>query len=290
MGGYAATAGMAIRTRTPATALQREPGGGRPGWVRLRIMTTPSLTSLFATQSTLVSAWLTVGHPLLAEAAAHAGYDLATPDLQHGAIDEASLLGMLQACHAARVPTLVRVAWNDPARIMKALDLGASGIIVPMVESADDVRAFVAACRYPPQGTRSYGPTRAKFAFGDAYPETANDEVVTVAMIETRAALEDLDALLSVPGLDMVLIGPADLSQALGGRPGADFLDGPVPAAIEHVLELAAVHGVGVSVFAREASYARTLARKGVRIVVADSDVGLFTRAAKQALATVRGE
>ena len=238
----------------------------------------------------VVSGWLTAGHPLLAEALAHAGFDAVTVDTQHGAVDDAELLGVLQAISTTPAVPLVRVGWNDPARVMKALDLGAYGVIAPMIETSADVERLVAACRYPPEGRRSYGPTRAAYYGGADYPAHANAEVLAIAMIETRSALESLDDILSVPGLDMVFVGPADLSQALGGPPGADFEDGPVVAALEHVLERCDRHGVPAGVFCRSADYARAMLARGYRFVTVDSDLGYVRRGATHALEVVRGD
>lgn len=232
----------------------------------------------------MVSAWLTVGHPLLAEAVAHAGFDAVTIDMQHGAIDDAALLSVLTAISTTDAVPIVRVAWNDPAHVMKALDLGAYGVVAPMIEGADDVRALVSACRYPPAGRRSYGPTRAAFYAGGDYVEHANDTVLAIAMIETRAALDALDDILSVPGLDMVLVGPADLSQALGGPPGADWDDGPVPDALTYLRERCEAHAVAAGIFCRNAHYARRMVEEGFRFVTVGSDLHHLADGAKGAL------
>lgn len=237
---------------------------------------------------TSVSGWATVGHPLLAEAMAHAGYDAVTVDLQHGSVSDAELISVLQALSTTDVTPMVRVAWNEPARIMKALDLGAYGVIAPMIETADDVRALIRAGRYPPLGMRSYGPTRAAFYGGADYPAAANDQIVLGAMIETRSALDRLDEILAVPGLDLIFVGPADLAQALGGAPGADFTDGPIPDALETILAASERHGVPAGIFCKDPEYAARMAAAGFRLVTADSDVGLMRRGAAAALARLR--
>jgi 4-hydroxy-2-oxoheptanedioate aldolase len=236
----------------------------------------------------VLSGWLTVGHPLLAEAMAHAGYDAVTVDLQHGAVSDGELIAVLQALSTTDVTPLVRVAWNDPARLMKALDLGAYGVIVPMVEGPDDVRAALRAVRYPPAGVRSYGPTRAAFYGGPDYAAHANEQIVLGVMIETRAALERIDEVLAVPGLDLAFVGPADLSQALGGPPGADWEDGPVPDALERILDASRRHGVPAGIFCKSADYAARMLERGFRFVTADSDVGLLRRGASAALTRLR--
>jgi 4-hydroxy-2-oxoheptanedioate aldolase len=240
-----------------------------------------------AAGGTVLSGWLTTGSTLVAETLAHAGFDALTLDLQHGAIDDGEVLGVLQAIATTDVVPLVRVAWNDPALVMKALDLGAWGVICPMIESADDVRRFVQACRYPPLGIRSFGPTRARLAHGDAYARHANDEVLAIAMIETAGALAALDEILAVPGLDAVFVGPADLSQALGGPPGSDWVDGPVPAALERVLERSAAAGVHAGLFTRSVSYARRMRERGFRLLTVGSDLDFLGGGARAAVAGV---
>lgn len=238
--------------------------------------------------SPIVSGWLTVGHSLMAEALAHLGYDAITIDLQHGGVSDHELAPLLQAISTTDVTPFVRVAWNDPPRVMKALDLGAYGVIAPMIESADDVRALVSAGRYPPVGRRSYGPTRAAFYAGDDYASAANGEIVLCAMIETRAALDDLDAILDVDGLDLVFVGPADLSQALGGPPGADFDAGPVVEALDRILEASERHRVPAGIFCKDPDHARRMLAKGFRFVTAGTDVGLLRDAAARNLASLR--
>ena len=232
----------------------------------------PARTRLEA-GDTVISGWLTTGSTLAAEAVAHAGFDAVTLDLQHGAIDTGEVLGVLQAIATTDTPALARVAWNDPASIMKVLDLGAWGVICPMIESADDVHRFVRACRYPPVGVRSYGPTRARLAYGDVYAAAANDQVLAIAMIETRGALDALEEILAVPGLDAVFVGPADLSQALGGPPGADWLDGPVPAALERVLERCGDAGVHAGIYTKSLDYARRMRALGFRLLTVGGDL-----------------
>jgi len=245
-------------------------------------------SSLLAGRS-VVSGWLTVGHPLLAEAMASAGYDAVTVDMQHGAVSDHELLSVLQAISCTDAVPLVRVPWNQPAQVMKALDLGALGVIAPMIEGPEDVEALVAACRYPPQGRRSYGPTRNAFGPGGFSPSRANESVMAIAMIETRAALDALNEILSVPGLDMVFVGPSDLSQALGGPPGADARDGPVPAALDRILERCAAHEVPAGLFCRSPHYAREMLDRGMRFVTVDSDVSYVRHGAATALREVRG-
>lgn len=176
-----------------------------------------SLKTAFLENTPIINGWLAIPSGYSAEIMGHQGYDAVTVDLQHGMIDFASALSMLQALSATPAVPLVRVADNDPAQIMRVLDAGAYGVICPMISSAEQARRFVAACRYPPLGVRSFGPARGLLYGGSDYPQHANNEILTLAMIETREGLADLDAILDTEGLDGVFIGPNDLSLTLTG-------------------------------------------------------------------------
>ena len=126
------------------------------------------------------------------------GWDSLTIDLQHGLIDYQVAVGMLQAISGGPTTPLVRIPWLDPAIIMKLLDAGAYGVICPMINSAEETERFVAACRYPPAGIRSFGPLRARLYAGSDYFKEANRTILAIAMIETHSALEHLDEILSV--------------------------------------------------------------------------------------------
>src|SRR5215813_6672140 len=153
--------------------------------------------------------WLSISHGLTAEVMARLGFDALCVDLQHGTSEMKDDGPMLQAISQTDTVPVVRVAWNDPAAIMKALDLGAYGIIVPLVNDAKEAAMAVAACRYPPVGMRSSGPVRAIHYGGADYQSKANDEIVIMAMIETKQGIANLDTICATPGLDAVYIGPA---------------------------------------------------------------------------------
>jgi 4-hydroxy-2-oxoheptanedioate aldolase len=155
--------------------------------------------------------WSASGSPVLAELAGRAGLDWVLLDTQHGAVGEADLLPCIQAVGLGWTPTLVRVGSGDPRLIMRALDLGAAGVVVPLVSTPEQAAAAVAATRYPPAGNRSFGPVRRYYD-----PSGTEAEPLCLAMIETAAALESIDAIAATPGLDGVFIGPADLGLDLG--------------------------------------------------------------------------
>ena len=166
--------------------------------------------------------WLSVPNGFTAEVMARQGFDALCVDMQHGLTDFSDLWPMLQAISQTDTVPVVRVPWNEPAIIMRALDAGAYGIIVPLINTAEEAAAAVAACRYPPVGMRSSGPLRAALYGGANYQAEANGEIVVLGMIETKEGLANLDAICATPGLDAVYIGPADLSYALGLAPRGD--------------------------------------------------------------------
>lgn len=236
----------------------------------------------------VLSGWLSTGDALVAETLGHAGFDAVTVDLQHGASHLGNLLGLMQAISTTETIPLVRVPWNDPAVIMKVLDLGAYGVICPMIEDRADAESFVRACRYPPQGNRSFGPTRGMLYGGSDYPVRSNETILTMAMIETRSAVENLDDILAVAGLDAVFVGPADLSQALGGPSGVDWEDGPVPAVLDRVVDRCRAHGVAAGVFTRSTRYASRMLEQGFQFVTVANDVFYVTTTAASIVAAMR--
>ncbi len=168
-----------------------------------------------------LGAWLTIPSALPGEILSRLGFDYVCIDLQHGLIGYQEAASMLQALHAAPAVPIVRVPMHDYAMAHKLLDAGALGVIFPLIQSVAEAREAVSACRYPPVGTRSFGPIRGGF-YGPDYFARANDEIACIPMIETRAALEQLDAILAVPGVDAVYVGPNDLSLSLGQQPSLD--------------------------------------------------------------------
>ncbi|WP_444792066.1 HpcH/HpaI aldolase family protein [Roseinatronobacter sp. NSM] len=180
-------------------------------------MFTNKLKQQWAEGHPVINGWLSIGNAFTAEIMAAQGYDCVTIDAQHGALDYHAILPMLQAMRASGVTPMVRVPWREPGAIMKALDAGAQGIICPMINSAEQASEFVSYMRYPPQGQRSFGPTRATFAYG-GYGVSANEQVLALAMIETQQGMDNLEEIAATPGLDGIYVGPADLT--LGTQEG----------------------------------------------------------------------
>ncbi len=228
--------------------------------------------------------WLSIAHSFTAEIMARQGFDALCVDLQHGTNELGDVLPMLQAISQTDTVPFVRVNWNDPAAIMRALDLGAYGIIVPLINNAEEAARAVAACRYPPVGFRSSGPVRAAHYGGANYFTEANDEIIVMAMIETKEGIANLDAICATPGLDAVYIGPADLSFALGLPPRAD---NPEPIHLEtcnRILAAAHKHGIKCVMHCASADFAAGAIKRGFDMVMLTSDLSSMIAGAKAQL------
>jgi 4-hydroxy-2-oxoheptanedioate aldolase len=228
--------------------------------------------------------WLSVSHTFTAEVMARLGFDALCVDLQHGTSEMGDVLPMLQAISQTDTVPVVRVAWNDPAAIMKALDLGAMGIIVPLVNNAEEAAKAVAACRYPPVGFRSNGPVRAVHYAGSDYVANANDEVIVMAMIETKEGIANLDAICATPGLDAVYIGPADLSFALGMPPRADNPDPLHMATCDKILAAAHKAGIKCVMHCAAAPFAAGAVKRGFDMIMLTSDLSCMIAGARAQL------
>jgi 4-hydroxy-2-oxoheptanedioate aldolase len=231
--------------------------------------------------------WAAIPSSLTAEMAAAAGYDFVCVDLQHGLSDEPTMVSMFQATVAAGSTPLARVAWNEPWLIMRALDLGAAGVIVPMVSSGAEAARAVHACRYPPEGNRSYGPIRAELTVGSAAPAELAAAVLCFAMVETRGGLDRLEEIASTPGLDGIYIGPADLSLALGLTPpatGAQTLED----AIARIRDACHAHGLIAGMHCAAGAAAQMRATEGFKLITAGMDSSLLKAAISRELADAR--
>jgi 4-hydroxy-2-oxoheptanedioate aldolase len=235
-----------------------------------------------------VNGWLAIPNSFSAETMAHQGWDTLTIDLQHGVIDYAQMVTMLQAISTTPTVPVVRVPWLEPGILMKTLDAGAYAVICPMVNTRADAQKLVACTHYAPRGTRSFGPVRALLYSGADYPKHANDTIVTFAMIETAQALDNLDEILSVEGLDAIYIGPSDLSLALGCTPTFDDLDPKAAEAVDHILARAKAHGVVAGIHNGTPEAALQRIAKGFQFVTVSSDARLMAAGAQLVMARMR--
>ena len=246
------------------------------------------LREIWAAGGAVVNGWLAIPNSFSAEVMAHQGWDSLTIDLQHGVIDYAQMVTMLQAISTTPTVPVVRVPWLEPGILMKALDAGAYAVICPMINSREEAQKLVAYTHYAPRGTRSFGPVRALYYGGADYPERANDTIVTFAMIETAQALDNLDDILSVEGLDAIYIGPSDLSLALGCKPTFDDVDPKAAQAIDHILARAQAHGVKAGIHNGRPDVALARIAQGFNFTTVSSDARLLAAGAQQILSAMR--
>jgi 4-hydroxy-2-oxoheptanedioate aldolase len=246
------------------------------------------LRTLWKSGAPAINGWLAIANSFSAEVMAHQGWDSLTIDLQHGVIDYQAMVSMLQAISTTATVPVVRVPWLEPGILMKTLDAGAYAVICPMVNTREDAQKLVAWTSYAPRGSRSFGPVRALLYGGADYPQHANDTIVRFAMIETSQALDNIDAILSVEGLDAIYVGPSDLSLSLGCRPVFDDVDPLAQQAIDHILERATAHGLVAGIHNGSPDVALARIAKGYRFATVSSDARLLAAGSQQLLTRLR--
>jgi len=246
------------------------------------------LLPLWRDGGTAANAWLALRDPFVAELMAGCGFDSVCVDLQHGLADSGVLPDLLRAIELAGAVPLARAPWNDAPSLMRILDAGAMGVIVPMIRSVQDARDAVAACRYPPAGIRSHGPVRAGPAHGPDYAARSAHEVLVFAMIETREALDEVDAIAAVDGLSGLYVGPADLSYALGLEPRMDNDHPEHVAAVARILEACRRHGKIAGLHTADPDFARRAAERGFQLLTVATDHACLTADARARLAAFR--
>jgi len=238
-----------------------------------------------------VNGWLAIPNGFSAEVFAQGGWDSVTVDLQHGVQDYLSMVTCFQGMQPHGVLPMVRVPWNEPGIVGKVLDGGAYGVICPMVNTREEAEQFVQYCRYPPKGTRSNGPIRAAM-YGEAtsYQQTANDDILCIPMIETQSAIDNIEAILDVPGIDAIYIGPSDLGFSLGMAPKLDRDEPEILKIYERLLSETKKRGIFAGLHNGTAAYAAKMIREGFNFVTIANDSGLMLQAARAAVQTVRQE
>jgi 4-hydroxy-2-oxoheptanedioate aldolase len=224
--------------------------------------------------------WLQIPASFSAEFMAHQGWDSVTIDMQHAPVDSAAAYEMLVAVSTTDVVPIVRVPWNEPGTIMRVLDYGAYGVMCPTIDTVEDCASFVGAARYAPMGYRSVGPMRGLLYGGRDYVAKANETVLTIAQIETKAGLENMDAIARTPGLDMLFVGPSDLGISLGRPVKPDQTDPVVVAAIDAILKSAHDAGIYAGIFCASADYGLAMMQKGFDLATVVSDKGLLGQGA----------
>lgn len=235
-----------------------------------------------AAGQTVVNGWLSIASPYSAEGVGHSGVHAVTVDLQHGMLGFSDALAMMQAISATPATPMVRVPDLNPAQIMHLLDAGAYGIICPMISTPEQTKTLVDACRYPPLGNRSFGPSRGLLYGGPDYVAQANETVMAIPMIETAEAVDRIDDILAVDGVDMIYLGPNDLAFALDGHVGHPRARSE--AALLHVLTAAKRHGVPVGIFCGSGVEARQRIEQGFDLVTPGNDFAHLTRSMREAV------
>ena len=236
------------------------------------------IRELWAAGKPALNCWITLPGTLAAEMLAHQGWDSLTVDLQHGGSDFASMCAMFAAISTTDTVPLMRVAWNAPGDVMRALDAGAYGVICPNIDNAEECERFVGACRYPPEGYRSFGPKRGLLYGGKDYVHHANETLLAIIQIETLRGLQNVDAIAKVKGLDMLYVGPSDLGLALGREARQNQTDPVVMEAVDKILSAAKGAGLKAGMHCTSAEYALEMIARGFDFVTVISDETLLAR------------
>ncbi len=236
----------------------------------------------------VINGWCGIPSGFGAEVMAHMGWDSLVIDMQHGVIDYQTMVSMLQGISTTAVTPMCRVPWNDPAIIMKSLDAGSYGIVCPMINSREECERFVRACRYAPKGYRSSGPIRASLYGGPDYAEKANETILTFAMIETKEAIANLDAILSTPELDAIYVGPSDLSLTYGFGPGLDRSEPEMDKIMGTIIDACKKHKIKAGIHTGSTAYAKKAIARGFDFTTLLGDARLLTMAGTQILKEMR--
>ena len=256
-------------------------------------MTAFSLARRLRAGETVYAAWCSLAYPIVAETLAREGFAAAVLDMQHGLWDTASVIAGISALHGAGSTPVVRVPLNDFAFVSRALDFGAEAIIAPMINSPADARQFAAVAKFPPLGERSWGPQRAMTLQNKTAPvdylREANDGTLTLAMIETPAALANVDAIAATPSIDALFIGPYDLSTAISGGKAQDVTAPEVERAIDRIGAAAGKAGKIPGIYCRDAERALAMSRRGFRFITVGNDSGFLHDGAAAQLKALKG-
>ncbi|MBY6414055.1 aldolase [Rhodococcus sp. BP-252] len=253
-------------------------------------MTAQEFAARVRNRERILGYWSVIDSPVSTEWLAHVGWDYIALDLQHGLIGYSGMLAGLTAIDAANGPAgMIRVEANDATAIGRALDAGAAGVIVPLIDTAEDAAAAVSAATYPPAGIRSYGPMRSQLRIGPT-PADANRDTVVLAMIETPQGLENVEKICAVPGLDGVYVGPSDLRLAVGGASPSDTsVDEAFEAALVRVQKAAAAAGIAAGIHTPSGDVAARRLAEGYTLATVASDLTHLKAVSSDHLKAARG-
>jgi 4-hydroxy-2-oxoheptanedioate aldolase len=252
-----------------------------------------TLARRLAAGETVYTGWCALPAPIVAESIAREGFNTVTIDQQHGLWDTAATTAGIGSIRAAGAAPVVRIPLGAFAVASRALDFGAEGIIAPMINTVADAKAFVGAAKFPPLGERSWGPTRAMTLAGLADPiqylAQANAATVTIAMIETKTAMANLDAIAAVAGIDVLFVGPSDLSIGLSDGKELDPHSATVEAALDKIVAACRKAGKIAGLYCANAERAAACAKRGIRFLAVGSDLGFLRAGAAAQLKTLKG-
>ena len=234
----------------------------------------------------IINGWSSIANTFSSEIMAASGFDSITIDMQHGLVGYQKVVEMLQAISGYNITPMVRVPWNEPSMVMRCLDAGAYGIICPMINTKEQCEKFVAACRYPPRGNRSFGPIRARMYGGDDYFHHANDTLLNFAMIETSEAVDNLDKILSVEELDAVYIGPSDLAVTMGYTPGTHEKE--VEDCLSYIVETCIKKDIKTGIHCPDGKTVKERFNMGYDLGTISADAALLTQASKREIADAK--
>ena len=235
-----------------------------------------SLRNCWSKGKGAINAWCSIPSAVTAEMMSMNDFDSITIDMQHGLVDYQTALNMLQVISGSGKTPMVRVPWNEPGIIMKSLDAGALGIICPMINTPEDAISFVGATRYAPVGHRSSGPTRALMVHGPNYHNEANDNIISMAMIETVEALDNVDKIAATDGLTGIYIGPSDLSISMGFNPGLDRVEPEMIDAINKIENACKKNNIKVGIHCLSPSYLKDKLSNGYDLATLASDIRIY--------------
>lgn len=239
------------------------------------------LKEILKSQKPVACGWLHIPNTWTAEVMANAGWDCVTVDMQHGLHSIETAIQMMQAISTTETVPLARASWNSPGEIMKLLDGGAYGIICPMINTKEECESFVGACKYPPLGYRSFGPTRARVYAGIDYGEYANDEILTLAMVETSQAIENINEICAVEGLDGIFIGSGDLKLSIKAT-AKNNVNELFDQAVNTVLRECQQRNLVAGVWCATTEDAKKMIDKGFKFIALKSDSMMLTQYAKE--------
>jgi 4-hydroxy-2-oxoheptanedioate aldolase len=239
-----------------------------------------SLARRMRAGETVFSGWSSLPAPILVEVLARDGFSAVAIDMQHGMWDFAAAVTGIGAIHGAGSAPIVRIPYHDWAMVSRALDMGAEGVVAPLINTVTEAKKFVAVAKFPPVGERSWGPNRAimlgGFADVNSYLRDANDMTVTIAMIETREALANVDAIAAVKGIDVLFVGPSDLSITTTDGAVLDPHSKDVEAALDKIVAAAKKAGKVAGLYCATGERAAAMARRGFGYLAVGNDLGFF--------------